>query len=461
MKRDIFKPLIAGAIIISIIMAFNFYIPIVTLFFLFIACLLSYYYLRVRILRLFIFIVGITIISSISLLRIRWSASSHYAPFKYSSDYYGDVLLTKDASTVKGGYICEGIITGIHNKQFSSHSRLPVTVFCKKYLYSGDLLKNKRIRKKGESYSCNISMNDPIENISFYYSFRKKTLEGLMNRIQSPLLAALLIGKKSRLETGVIDLFRRCGCSHILALSGFHVGVIVLLVLTFFRLLVNLKLSYIITILFLVYYVTLAGITPSLLRSLMMFLIAVIFKVRSTRVSLLSILVLTFYSSIIISPGDFYSLSFQLSYLALSGILLSSREIMLLPVVRKFPILVKLPLSASLSAMIFTSYICYPVFGEIYPVGLIASILITPIVTLFIWIGILSLLVPIPQVILEVVEQLIYRILEYYSNYPSINESSAISSFVPFILFIIPVILVIIKIYRRLNARRFNIKFKL
>lgn len=446
---------------ILIIMALNLYIPIVSLIGIFVFLITLSYYFKNRYLKYLVLMTIFLILSSLSLLRINRDRNRSYNPLGNSLDLRCDIRVSRDSSRVNKGFISQGVIYNIYNHQFSSNACLPVTLFSKVDLYKGDRIINKVLVYKSSDYSCKIDRSDLIENRSGYYLLRKRCLKSLLEKINSPLLQALLLGKKNMLTPEVTELFRITGCSHILALSGFHVGVIVILALTVFCMFFRLEISYIVTIIFLICYVLLTGVTPSLSRSIIMFVIAVVLKIKFIRISLLHILFLTFYVSIIIFPGDYSSLSFQLSYIALWGIIVISKEILVLPGFKRFPSIIRIPLSVSLSAMFATSYICYPVFGELYPVGVIASLIITPVVTIFIWIGILSFFIPKLDVILSFGEIIIYKAMNWLSRCPPVNESSIIYSFVPFILFIIPVILLILKIYRRLNAGRFNIKFKL
>lgn len=461
MIREAFKSINSGAIIISIIMALNFYIPIIPLFCLLILSIIIYFYLRDQFTKRIVLLFLVLILSSLSLLRINRCVNSSYIPLPNTIDLMGDVQVKKDSSRVNKGFICEGVVTKVYNNQFSSQAFFPVTLFSEVYLYQGDIIKNKTLLCNNDYYVCNIYRCDLIEDNTGYFLFRKRSLESLVQKIDSPLLQALLLGKKNRMEPEFVELFRKSGCSHILALSGFHVGVIVILVMTISSLIFNLEISYIVTTLFLVCYVSLTGVTPSLARSIIMFVIGFLFRIKSIRISLLNILVLSFYVSVIIFPQDFFSLSFQLSYIALWGIIVLSKELQMLPGIRMFPVIVKVPVSVSLGAMLSTSYICYPVFGELYPIGLITSLLITPIVTIFIWIGILSFIIPKLDSILNLGEIIIYKVLNCLSRYTPINESSTIFSLLPLILFVIPVILLLLKINRRLNAGRFNTKLKL
>ena len=111
--------------------------------------------------------------------------------------------------------------------------------------------------------------------------------------------------------------------------------------------------------------------------------------------------------------------------------------------------------------VIATSFIVFPTFEVLYPIGIIASLVITPLITLFMWLGIVTAFVKPLGWMTNYWENLIYYLMEHFSKYPYIIKTTENYIIITFITIIIPVILLILKIYRSVNARRFNLKFKL
>ncbi|MBN2618107.1 MAG: ComEC/Rec2 family competence protein, partial [Spirochaetales bacterium] len=179
------------------------------------------------------------------------------------------------------------------------------------------------------------------------------------------------------------------------------------------------------------------------------------------KISVFNILILSFYIMVIVIPSEFYSVSFQLSYLALLGILVIGNEINRFPYFCKLPLVIRASISASLSALLATSLVSINVFGTLYPVGTLASIVISPIITIFIICGFISIIIPPLLWFLNIGEEMIIYLVNFFSNFSKIDNSTSNSYLIPFIILLIPAILVIIKQYRRIDARRFNFKFKL
>ena len=202
----------------------------------------------------------------------------------------------------------------------------------------------------------------------------------------SALLEALLIGSREDVPESLYDGFLRTGSLHILALSGLHVTVIygiVIGLLAFFR---RKGIRFLLATLVLLLYQVIAGFMPSLLRATVMIVIggiAVMLDRDSEPVNLLAISCVVI---LLIDPFQVFSLSFQLSFVALSGILVIG------PLVQRrleglLPRFVLLPLAMSVGAQVATLPLIIAQFGAYYPSGLIAGLLLVPLTTAFLWAG--------------------------------------------------------------------------
>jgi competence protein ComEC len=96
----------------------------------------------------------------------------------------------------------------------------------------------------------------------------------------------------------------------------------------------------------------------------------------------MSILSLSFLIQILFTPAAGNSLSFILSYLALLGILIIGKALSSL-FSGWIPDFLLQPLSISCGAFIATAGVCSFAFGIISPIGIIASLFIVPLTTVF------------------------------------------------------------------------------
>ena len=269
--------------------------------------------------------------------------------------------------------------------------------------YQGEILRfnsQLNIMEESKEFSYIAFSSKEPERISWQFpilTFRskiKKKIEDKMDNLSpdvSSLFKALFTGNSDSLPRQIKESFRKSGVMHLLALSGFHVAIIVLFFTVLLKPIVGKKGAFLISIPLIIFYLFFAGAGPSLLRAVLMYVIGGIFYCFNRKISLLTILFLTIIIQLLISPVQGYSLSFQLSYLALAGIIILGKVISfrLKPL---FPQFLSLPLSASIAAQIITAPLLIFHFRELYPIGIFSALLLTPLITLFMWIAIISLI---------------------------------------------------------------------
>lgn len=461
MNRELYHPLSIGAIINCIIMAFSFKLPIFLFIFLTLVFVIFYLKSGNLLVKKVIIITLSVLIAAVGVYRAEFDKRSYYLPLVNSKCRVGDIEVLKDSAPIESGFLTYGKLVRVKNRQFTIKTDYPVCVYSKSEFVKGDLLSNQSIKTENGSVYSYYNGKDSVTKAKGVFKLRSSVLYHLKSRTQSPLLLALLTGNKSQLDRHNIEMFRKSGASHILALSGFHVSIVVLLMILISRIFFTGNAVYFISLAALITYLFIVGLTPSLIRSVIMFVVISYCKVRRVKLTLFMVLIYTYHIMILICPKDFYSLSFKLSFLALLGIITIGKEIYIIKVIRRLPKVLKASLSASIGATVLTSFICFPAFGVIYPVSILSSLLLTPVITLFIWFGIISLFIPALGSVIIIFETIIYKIVELFSYFPVIDESLIISPYVTLIFLFIPVILLVLKIHRRLDAGRFNIKVKL
>jgi competence protein ComEC len=203
------------------------------------------------------------------------------------------------------------------------------------------------------------------------------------------LFTALLLGSREKLDTELAERFRRAGAVHILALSGMHLGLLALLARLCLKPFIRGRAGDIIVLAFVFAYLWLAGPSPSLMRAALMFAGYTALLGLERRPGMTGLLAFSFVISAVFFPEDLKSLSFILSYLAMLGILLFTA-----PLTRFFrrwiPDPLVSPFAVSLAAQITVSPVLLVRFGLIYPGGIAASLALGPLVTAFMWTGILA-----------------------------------------------------------------------
>lgn len=162
------------------------------------------------------------------------------------------------------------------------------------------------------------------------YDIRKELIrsfkENGLKDDQLAVASALLFGATDLLEPGLIRSYAGTGALHVLSVSGLHVAIIygfLQLILSFLKQRKNGKIIIgVIILLFIWFYAILTGLTPSVLRSTTMFTFIVIGEILSRKSSVFNSVAASAFVLLCIDPFLIMEVGFQLSYLAVTGIIL-------------------------------------------------------------------------------------------------------------------------------------------
>lgn len=153
------------------------------------------------------------------------------------------------------------------------------------------------------------------------------------------VLLALVVGQAGAMPTQVRQAFATLGLSHLLAISGLHFGMVALCVYWFSKKLLSVwpwfllrfavhKMAWVITVPVLLIYGTVAGMAPSVQRSLIMVLALAAALILDRARRLVHALALAALIILVLDPSCIFELSFQLSFLAVLGILYGAPKLM-------------------------------------------------------------------------------------------------------------------------------------
>ncbi len=139
-----------------------------------------------------------------------------------------------------------------------------------------------------------------------------------------PLVKALLTGDRSGLTKDITRIFRDSGASHLLALSGLHLGVIYLILIRLAAPLGNGRrariLKYSLIVGAAAFYSIMTGAAPSIVRALLFIILNETAKLLGRKREPARVLFTALTVQLALKPGVITSVGFQLSYLAMAGI---------------------------------------------------------------------------------------------------------------------------------------------
>lgn len=135
------------------------------------------------------------------------------------------------------------------------------------------------------------------------------------------ILLALVLGLKTGLDDSLQEAYATAGVIHILAVSGLHVGIIYSVLLFCIRWLRRKRLVFATICLVVLWaFAFITGLSPSVMRAATMFSFIVVAKAWGRETNIYNTIAASAFFLLLINPHFLQSVGFQLSYLAVLGI---------------------------------------------------------------------------------------------------------------------------------------------
>ncbi len=215
-----------------------------------------------------------------------------------------------------------------------------------------------------------------------WWKLRRRIVRSQLKGLGSPmgqLVSSMILGRKAvDLPTDIRDRFIEAGLAHVLAASGFHVSLLLGIILKITNRLAA-KPRLVIGIGTLLVYLGLTGIQASVFRACLMGVAVLIALVMDTKVKPLGSLLLAATIILLFNPLFISDLGFQLSFLATFGLIVTmpgliARLDWLPPMIAT---LVAVPLAATVWVLPLLSY----KFNSVATYSVIVNIICTPLIT--------------------------------------------------------------------------------
>jgi len=148
----------------------------------------------------------------------------------------------------------------------------------------------------------------------------------LTEKEERSVVSALTLGYRAEIDQDTIDYFASTGAMHVLSVSGLHVALIYVILgflLSFIKRGKTGNLIFsVVMISFLWIYAFITGFSPSVQRATVMFTFVIIGNGMRRQVNIYNSLASSAFLLILLSPNVIFDVGFQLSYLAVFGIVL-------------------------------------------------------------------------------------------------------------------------------------------
>ena len=199
------------------------------------------------------------------------------------------------------------------------------------------------------------------------------------------IIEAITIGRKDELSAEQRDMYAHAGISHILALSGFHISIIILIIQALsLKHLLPMRwqwLSNLVIVATLWCYTLLTGMSPSIVRATIMYTILLLSQSFSRSILSLNSCAIALSIMLCFNPFYLHDIGFRLSFTSVAAIcLLSKRFIPFSTRQNKIIAFIRSTISITLICTLYTAPLVAYHFGSIPTLSIISNLVITPLV---------------------------------------------------------------------------------
>ena len=226
-----------------------------------------------------------------------------------------------------------------------------------------------------------------------------KIRRAIPDSVAAATVEAMVAGSRSGIPQQLRDSYSRTGLAHLMALSGLHLGIVVLIANVLLLPLLLLHRGHVLrnmlVVVVLWMFVLLGGGSPSLVRAAIMFTLLQLALAGSRNYNSVNVLSVAIFAMLVYSPNYLYDISFQLSVVAVMGIATWA-----LPVLQRmdsrFAIerWVKTTIVIGVVATLWTMPLVSHTFGIVPIIGVVVTPLLLVTAYLVVGCGLLMLLLP-------------------------------------------------------------------
>tara|TARA_B110000238_G_scaffold120610_1_gene130635 strand:- start:1719 stop:3770 length:2052 start_codon:yes stop_codon:yes gene_type:complete len=355
-------------------------------------------------------------------------------PTTYNNRYY--VKLTKIGSTAVSGMLLLNVSKDSTIVDFKVNNRIATSTFIKAIntpLNPYQFNYKKYLRHKGIYHQ--ISLKNEIiliaskqnNSLTGYAEEIRDYLSGELNKqtfkpIEIAFLKALLLGQRQDISFDVYDDYTKAGAIHILAISGLHVGILLIIFrfilspLLYFK---HGKFMQTVLILFALWgFAIIAGLSASVVRAVTMFSLFVVAKGLNRQTKPLNTLAISAFLLLLIKPEFCFDVGFQLSYAAVAAIViikpvLDSWKTLRNPITNFFLDLLKVSIAAQIGVLPLSLFYFHQFPGLFF----ITNLVIIPCLMLVLGLGTVTLVLigfkKTPEILIDVLG----AVIQFMNNF--------------------------------------------
>ena len=342
----------------------------------------------------------------------------------------------------------------------------------------------KSLNIYGSVKAKNIKVIEKIKGnifMNFIYKISdkiKENIEEFMGEKYSGLLIGLLLGDSSKIDENMEENFKITSLTHILAVSGAQVSYIIAAMYSLLKRKIGIQKTRVVIIASLIFYMTLTGFSPSIVRAGIMGIILMISGLVFRKNDIINSIAISLFFMLVYNPFLLENVGLQLSYLGTIGIIGFNKTIILIlkniqirnrkwkyKINRKLILLISkikeilaVTMSASLAVVPVMIY-HFNLFGTYFLItNLLASIIIGPITLLGTLLVIISFISINIAKVLSYILKFLINILLFISSFSKLPISKIYipTPTITFIIIIYLSLIISLFIYKVFHERNPN-----
>lgn len=301
---------------------------------------------------------------------------------------------------------------------------------------------------------------EDIKSTKIEDNFLEKYLQTLFNRAEEDysygiknINRAILLGDNTRIKKDLKDKIRYIGLSHIFAMSGLHIALVIAIFYFIFKKTIkNKKLIEVLLLISITLYYISVKESPSFTRAYIMAIVYLLGKLFYEKVDLGKTLFISAIVSILINPTVIFSISFQLSYGAMIAI------IYIFPYIRKInykklKILDYILFTTTIQIFLMPITVYY--FNTIQFLSVISNLILLPLASFYITVNYMALFLEnfYLSFLLKPIVEILYKILIYLIDFFSELPYLSVEYINKKLIYIYVVVFVIIVVYRNIKNK--------
>jgi competence protein ComEC len=256
-------------------------------------------------------------------------------------------------------------------------------------IYHQSFINQKQVFKVGEDYG------NPIK--AFALKFRAQQVEKFKTYLPykdaQSVASTLILGYRSDLSQDILNAYSKTGTMHVLSVSGMHVAIVVILLgflLSFMDKSKKGKIAKAIIMIVLIwFYALISGLDPSVNRAAIMLTFILAAKARAQKVNIFNVIAISAFILLLINPFNITNVGFQLSFIAVAGLIYLQPKIYnLYDPQNKIIKIIWSCISVSIAAQIATTPISLYYFHQFPLYFIVSNLFITLPAALIMYVGI-------------------------------------------------------------------------